>query len=374
MERAPNDSGEPRRGPPASPATIEYSPDALEAVRTAAVDGLYKLARAGLDVGGLLLGQRDGGKVRILDSRPIACEHSAGPAFLLSQKDEAGLDAQLSSLRAEAAAGGPALVGWYRSNTRGGLHLTQADLALWDRCCPEPWQVALVLHPERMKPTRAAFFVRPPGGWADEPSPCSVFEVAPLFTTPRAPAPQPDAAPASEPAAPAATQEDAAAGQLSRAAVAASHRPGFWFMFALAWCIAAGSLAFALRDYWLPPNVSPLPLRLAESSGQVFVQWDPADARVRAVESGALEVDDGGRHAVYQLAPEQARGGSLTYVRTSHDVAVRLRLFLPHGRRLEGASRLVAPQVENPPALPPGDRGASGRVPQGPAPAAAAAP
>jgi hypothetical protein len=103
------------------------------------------------------------------------------------------------------------------------------------------------------------------------------------------------------------------------------------------------SLAFGLREYWLPPDVSPLPLRLAESSGQLFVEWDAADARVRAAESGTLEVDDGGWRTSYQLSAGQVQGGRLTYIRTSSDVAVRLRLALPGGRSIEGASRIAAP-------------------------------
>jgi len=354
MEHGPPDAAGPPGGLDASPLRIEYSADALEAVRAAAVDGLYKLIRGGLDVGGLLLGRNDGGAVRILDSRPIACEHALGPSFLLSANDEAALDTQLASLASETESSGLTLAGWYRSNTRGGLRLTAEDIALWDRCCPQPWQVALVLHPERLKPTRAAFFVRPPGGWAGEPAPFLVVELSPPVKSPPVPATPPPPPPAEAPqdgaeSPTAAPQQEGAqsaappASQTLPERRPASQRPAFWFLFALAWCVAAVSLAFGLREYWLPPADVPLPLRLAESSGQLLVQWDPADARVRAAQSGTLEVDDGGWRSTYQLSAAQSRGGSLTYIRTSPDVAVRLRLALPGGRIVEGASRIAAP-------------------------------
>ncbi len=369
MAHGPPNAAGPPGGPDVSTLRIEYSAEAIEAVRTAAVEGLYKLARGGLDVGGLLLGRKDGDILHILGSRPIACEHARGPSFLLSPNDEAALDAQLASLASEAEASGLALAGWYRSNTRGGLLLTGEDLALWDRCCPEPWQVALVLHPERLKPTRAAFFLRPRGGWAGEPVPALIVELAPPHKAPPVAATPPPPAPSQEAAAsPAAPPPDAgqpaapAASHLPSGRRPASRRPAFWLLFALAWCIAAVSLAFGLREYWLPPDVSPFPLRLTESSGQVFIEWDAAKGRIRTAGSGTLEVDDGGWRTSYQLSAGQVRSGRLTYIRTSPDVAVRLRLVLPGGRVVEGVSRIAAPARPGAPDAPP--------PPDSPAPAA----
>ena len=38
---------------------IEFSPDVMEAVRAAVVEGYYKLARGGVEVGGVLFGRRN---------------------------------------------------------------------------------------------------------------------------------------------------------------------------------------------------------------------------------------------------------------------------------------------------------------------------
>jgi proteasome lid subunit RPN8/RPN11/cell division protein FtsL len=139
---------------------IEYSHEAVETVRAAVVEGFYKLARGGLEVGGVLFGQRSGDAVRIMASRPIACEHAFGPSFILSEKDAAGLKTLLDSAVNDAGLSGLVPVGWYHSHTRSELSLSEQDLKVYDRYFPEPWQVSLVLRPERLKPTRANFFVR----------------------------------------------------------------------------------------------------------------------------------------------------------------------------------------------------------------------
>ncbi len=338
---------------PPAPVAIEYSAETMEAIRTAVVDGLYKLAKGGLEVGGLLLGEREGGTVRILATRPVRCEHAFGPTFRLSPNDEAALNAQVSAIHAEAPSTELTLVGWYRSSTRGGLKLTERDRLLWDHYCPELWQVALLLHPERLQPTRAGFFVRHAGGRRDDELPCNVFELAPLLkpfqplSAPAAP-PLPDPPPSELDAG----RPIAIAGEPVPVPVCepapAERRVRFWLLFALAWCIAAASLAFGLREYWLPAPVPPLTLRVSDLAGQLLVQWDPTGAPVRQALAGRLEFTDGGARRAFQLDGPQARGGSFTYVRASGDVAVHLQLALPRGQSAEGVARIAVPSLPTP--------------------------
>src|SRR5260370_20831309 len=80
-----------------SSVSIEYSLVVMEEMRQAVAEGFQKLSRGGLEVGGILYGNRDGRTVRILGMRPVECEHARGPAFLLSDKDKAALAEQLRS-------------------------------------------------------------------------------------------------------------------------------------------------------------------------------------------------------------------------------------------------------------------------------------
>ncbi|MCX6621441.1 MAG: hypothetical protein NTY38_10235, partial [Acidobacteria bacterium] len=70
---------------------IEYSLKVMEEVCGAAMGGLQKLSRGGIEVGGILYGEHAENVVRILAWRQISCEHSKGPAFVLSDGDVEGL-------------------------------------------------------------------------------------------------------------------------------------------------------------------------------------------------------------------------------------------------------------------------------------------
>src|SRR5262249_13064902 len=135
---------------PQCPFSIECAPRTLETIRLAIVDAFFSLPRGGVEVGGLLLGKFQNGRLTVADQVPVECEHSLGPSFTLSAKDHAHLSAQLNSLRV------PALrpVGWYHSHTRSEIFLSEADLAIHKEYFPEPWQIALVFKPHTFQPTR----------------------------------------------------------------------------------------------------------------------------------------------------------------------------------------------------------------------------
>src|SRR5262245_57990678 len=70
---------------------VEYSHAVMETVRVQAVNGYNAFGHGGLEVGGVLYGERRGEIVRIADSAPLECDHSLGPGFMLSKADEAAL-------------------------------------------------------------------------------------------------------------------------------------------------------------------------------------------------------------------------------------------------------------------------------------------
>src|SRR5438105_4135728 len=119
---------------PGCPIPVSYSREALEQIRRLAVDGLLQLPRAGIGVGGLLLGARENGRTTILDSVAIPCSHAEGPSFRLTAAE---IEDALEIVR---AAGALKVVGWYCSKTRPPATLTERDLAVFGRLCPEAWQ------------------------------------------------------------------------------------------------------------------------------------------------------------------------------------------------------------------------------------------
>jgi hypothetical protein len=96
--------------------------------------------------------------VQVSASRPVACEHQHGPAFTLSEHDQAGLE---KLLRDTAEDEGLVPIGWYHTAYQD-LRLARGSTALHNRWFPEPWQMLMVLRRERRGPVRVGLFHRDP--------------------------------------------------------------------------------------------------------------------------------------------------------------------------------------------------------------------
>ena len=190
---------------PQIPITVEYPLEVMDEIRAIAGDGLQKLARGGLDAGGVLFGVRRDSGIRILTWRPISCEHAFGPALNLSDRDRAELERLLETAAGDADLKGLRPVGWFVSHTRSGVSLSTSDLEIFSRCFPGPWQVALVLQPRPGGQARAGFFARHADGALQSDSSYQEFVLRPVhrFSLPS----EVPAAPAKDGAAVRATRE-----------------------------------------------------------------------------------------------------------------------------------------------------------------------
>ena len=158
-------------------ATIEYADGVLDEIRIRAAEGYQRMRHGGVEVGGVLFGTRGEGGLRILAVRPIECEYSSGPRFLLSKHDETELATLLSSFGDDPQLAGLEPVGYYHSHTREEIRLTEADLQFFNRFFPLPWQVALVVRPDNLAPTRAGLFIRDAHGVVRAASDCPEFQL-----------------------------------------------------------------------------------------------------------------------------------------------------------------------------------------------------
>ncbi|HMC59945.1 MAG TPA: Mov34/MPN/PAD-1 family protein, partial [Candidatus Solibacter sp.] len=138
---------------PQCPFSIECSTRVLDDIRLAIVDAFFSLPRGGAEIGGILLGTQEPGRLAVTSYQAIECEHANGPSFTLSQNDEAKLRDQLASVRGQ-------VVGWYHSHTRSGIFLSETDLDIHTRYFPEPWQIALVMKPHTFQPVCVGIFFR----------------------------------------------------------------------------------------------------------------------------------------------------------------------------------------------------------------------
>src|SRR5436305_1687782 len=78
-------------GVPECPFAVEYSARVLDDVRLAVVDAFFSLPRGGVEIGGILLGRWESGRLLITAYAAFDCEHATGPSFVLSARDEARL-------------------------------------------------------------------------------------------------------------------------------------------------------------------------------------------------------------------------------------------------------------------------------------------
>lgn len=147
---------------PLCPFTIDFEPGKLEEIRVAVVDAFYAVPRGGVEIGGLLYGKRSGSTLEIVDFRKIETEYLTGPSFDLSANDRAGLRKLLAETKFKDPSIQP--VGWFHSHTRSGIHLSPKDLELYREFFPDPWQVALVLRPEKLGSVQGGYFFRGPDG------------------------------------------------------------------------------------------------------------------------------------------------------------------------------------------------------------------
>ena len=339
-----------------SPIVVEYSLVVIEEIRHEVAEGFQRLARGGIEVGGVLYGTREGRNVRIMAMRPIACEHARGPAFLLSDRDRMALNEQLPRDAEDSRLEGLISVGWFLSHTRSEVALTDSDLEIFSIFFPAPWQVTMVVRPGRSGSMRAGFFVREADGTVKNARSYLEFNFPdrlagvldraprvdrrmPSYFRPETGAAAPVPAPAPVPTFGQPVQPPDSGPQFL--APPAHKRRWVWLA---AWAVVALALVVGGLRYWMPsPAAVPEPMALAiiERDGQLVIQWNPASKPVRTAARGSLEIVDGADTRTVALKPMELAGGRSTYVRKSGDVEVRMTVEDRAGSRVQEASRFL---------------------------------
>ncbi|HSP69157.1 MAG TPA: hypothetical protein VLN48_15630 [Bryobacteraceae bacterium] len=373
----------------ASPIIVEYSVVVIEEIRREVAEGFQKLSRGGIEVGGLLYGVHEGNTVRITAIRPAVCEHAAGPAFRLSERDRAALRQQLRLDPEDPRLNGLVCVGWYVSHTRSEITLTESDQEIFATYFGQPWQVTLVVRPSRGGNMRAGFFLRQEdgtlqtaqshlefnfpdrlAGMAEHRAPFTERKppeprisyravepaVAPPQDVPRvnqtsSSAPLPSI-PTSSPRSPGITSlfgdaehvpesQDLAHENGARKTKQKSNKKWFWLAAAL--IIIAAMVAAGGRYLSFPPPNESLALSVLEREGQLNIEWNRAAEPVSKAVRGSLEIADGAQSRTIPLAPADLAQGKFAYKRATGDVQVRMSVEAGNGSKLQEASRFLGP-------------------------------
>ena len=374
---------------PQCPFAIEYSRRKLEEIRLAVVDAFFSVPRGGLEIGGVLLGKFESGRLSIVDYRPIACEHALGPSFRLSTNDQSRLAEALAAARQNTSNLQP--VGWYHSHTRSEIFLSEADLEIHSRYFPETRQVALVLRPSTFEPTRGGFFFRSPDGtihaqssyeeFVIEPPPLHAAHPTPsilsasLPPVPTVPAesamavekpvetallPEARTEPPEEAKPEAEAEPESELCEIPAFLQAQPARSRRWvWVAALAVLVLAGAAtAYQEREMWLPqvlaattreatsqPNATPpaqmpapIALTITGNQGPLQIGWDPKSAAVERAESAVLEITDGGQATEVPLDPRHLQAGAFTYLRRGDRVDAKLTIVGPGGQHAQATA------------------------------------
>ena len=348
--------------------TIDYVSGILDEIAGYSEDGLQRLQRGGIEVGGILFGSLSGQAVRIEAWRPIPCEHAQGPSFALSARDQENLGRHLARFDEDSALTGLCPVGWFVSHTRSGVELTAKDTEIYDRFFPGKEQVVLVLKPARGSATRAGFFFREPDGRLRADSSHFEFPVeSPVLPRPSRPgarsAVEENPAgiepyrPRAQRPAPPPTSEKAFEVRMARPdnviPPARGNARAWKLVAALATAVAAASLSFS---YFKPPTVQPTPgshpeflgLNIFEEKGVVRVEWDRLSPVIAAAEKGRVIVTGNGAAAESGLNAEELKFGKFMFVRKGEDVRVRLTTFKKGAPTADELARYIGPPLPAP--------------------------
>ncbi len=294
----------------------------LDQIRRAVMDAFFAIPRGGLEIGGVLFGRYREGLLRIEAFRILECDHAAGPSFTLSEADHVRLRDLLDS----AAAEGLLPVGWFRSRTRSGISLSEADTSLHDTYFHEPWQVVLVLRPEVTRPTRGAFFARVDGllCMCD-----SEFAIEPSGRLPIRPVP--DAVPVGQigdlPHVP----------EMKFLTEASSPRAFSRVLWVSALLVGLTGAGWAAHEYLelKTPVQEDFTLQALDRGGQLQLLWDHGARPVRSAWRAKLEITDGPERLSTDLEPAQLQKGSFFYTRQTERVDIRLTVIEANGRSTE---------------------------------------
>jgi hypothetical protein len=142
---------------------------------TSVMKDFLRLPWGGHEVGGVLFGTKEADGVRIAAYRPVACEHAKGPAFELSENDNAGVRKLLDEAASDKELTGLQPVGWFHSKYRS-FDLTKEDVDLYNRYFPAPWQVSMVFLGSKSEACVLGFFSRREDGSIHRSS-CRQFTV-----------------------------------------------------------------------------------------------------------------------------------------------------------------------------------------------------
>jgi hypothetical protein len=368
--------------PAESPVSVHMHLDTVDGIARDTLGGFTALPKRGAEVGGLLLGHVEPGErpvVWIDRYQRIECAHHFGPQFVLDDDEREALERAAASIAQDSEL---TVVGFYRSHTRSGFQLEEADLEFVGRYFNDPADIILLIHPETMTHITGWFFARGPAGGMEAAGSPFAFRGrtdASLVAGPDASFDdvQPDTARMSQPDRLAVPDRTALPDRMRRivpdfAQAAGPERPlpdrfpkepfadprqaisgplppeveppsvsvllRKWLPLIAALLLVAGAVWFLMspamdrresavsRPTGVASPIRPLGLYVDPSGANWRVSWNPSATALRDAHSVLLFVRDGDDQNRIDLSPADLQSGTYQYLPKGSDVTFRLEV------------------------------------------------
>lgn len=336
--------------------TLAMPKDLLVRVWAHVNEGKRMLTRRGLEVGGLLVGPRvQGGKVTVDEIIPLPIGYEFGPAFQMSRSDLARIAPEIDYLKEDSAR---AVVGFYRSQTRGDATLRDTDHTIFDEIKGQhasfaaDFRCSLVLTPVTESEALACVAWRYGGRWHEmqpqklQSSASSGVTVLPSNTYQPMPPPLPlppplpvwTPAPEPPPLFSGAIPQDGYEDRVAPRAGGSMRSRLAIVLFALvAVAGAASGYRFSVTKHSDPPPAVPVktaarPIPMGFSANREDsvwkLTWNRGSIDALNPVGAMLSIEDGGFLQQLPLGPGDLASGVLFYTPQTSDLTFSLRLDL----------------------------------------------
>lgn len=334
------------------PVRVLLDFELIERILREVMRGFGAVPKRGAEIGGILLGSRDGTGIHVRDFIPVPIEYRFGPSYLLSENDIRSFGEKFTQAK-ETERLNP--IGFVFSKTRGELTLTPEHRELWARFFLAPEgdtePIALLIAPSATQPARAAFFVKS-GGVEPDDKPLLEFpfrrrDLDPGFTPPPRGSQRDEIAEATppEPSMPEPPVESPRelpqpepptfSGYATRAAPTRnSSRTLAWIAVCLA-CLLIGLIGGYEGGLILaPPPATAKPglgMAVSRNPAGFRVTWNTASPLFRGARGGLLTVSEPNSVRYVNLTAKELASGGLFYLNAAPATEFRLEITLDDG-------------------------------------------
>ncbi len=350
---------------------IDFTGNILEELRFETSRAMNGYACLGM--GGVLLGRRSADGDVVEAWKPIACDHSRGPGFLLSARDEAALSPFLEGVCVGSEVTGAAvsplqILGWFVSHPKGELEATEVELELHSRY----WLgqgFLMIVRPDRLGDAEVQVYLpsSATAGQMDAVEPLLIIEPQPIAKRDVAQRRQKKAleapavlaalsgqqlAPAraqaeqseelSEPDAPPAAQREQEDVQPAVAAAPRRAPNPLAIRSLLAFSVVLMSLGVAgfvmivrpktpamkVVSVNTDPPMEMLSLHAAHHNAEFVITWNGTSASVRYASKASLELHTNGKVAVIPLSRKEMLSGEFRFKQKHGSAGMLAKLVL----------------------------------------------